>query len=88
MADIALSLPESIVGADLKAKQKRDDNYWTPTTKVGIGALAGATTVLLSPFLRLYWQAWTHSDITPEISAAITTILTFAIQYWVPDRKR
>ena len=87
MADIALSMPESMVGADRTAKPKRADNYWTPTTKVGIGALAGAATVLLSPFLRLYWQAWTHSDITPEISAAITTILTFAIQYWVPDKK-
>jgi H+/Cl- antiporter ClcA len=87
MADIALPMPDSLVGADSQTKQKRGDNHWTPTTKVGIGALAGAATILLSPFLKLYWRAWTQSDITPEVTAAITTLLTFAIQYLVPDRK-
>lgn len=79
MADIALSMPE--------ARPRKPHDYWTPTTKVSIGALAGATTILLTPFLKLYWNAWTHSDMTPEISAAITTILTFVIQWAVPDRK-
>jgi hypothetical protein len=87
MADIALPMPDSGVSDHSKGKPKRGNDYWTPTTKVSIGALAGATTVLLTPILKLHWSTWTQSDMTPEISAAITTILTFVLQYSVPDRK-
>jgi hypothetical protein len=89
MAAIAQSMPQSsIAGVESKARQKKGYAYWAPTAKVSIGALAGATTILLSAFLGPHWKAWTQQDMTPAIGAAITNILTFAIQYMVPDGRR
>jgi len=60
---------------------------WTPTVKVGVGALAGGLTVLIMTFLGPPWERWYHQAIPATFGAAITNILTFVIQYWVPDRK-
>lgn len=70
-----------------KASQTRGYDYWAPTAKVSAGVLAGAATVLLTAFLGPHWKSWTQQDMTPAVVTAITTILTFTIQYWVPDRK-
>jgi hypothetical protein len=89
MAAIAQPAPQiSIAGSYSKASLKKGYESWAPTAKVSIGALAGATTILLTAFLSPHWRTWTQNDMTPEIGAAIANILTFAIQYWVPDRKR
>lgn len=57
---------------------------WAPTAKVSVGALAGAATTLLIVILRA-------SDVkaidSPEVGCAITTLITFVMQYWVPERK-
>ena len=89
MAAIAQSVPQALVsGIESKSRQKKGYEYWAPTAKVSIGALAGAATILLTAFLSPHWRAWTQQDMTPAIGAAITNILTFAIQYMVPDRRR
>jgi len=64
--------------------QKKD---WAPTAKVSAGVLAGAATILITAFLSPHWRTWTQQDMTPAVGAALTNILTFAIQYFVPDRK-
>ena len=91
MAAIAQPVPQvSIAGAGAYSRpsQKKGYEYWAPTAKVSIGALAGAAAVLISAFLSPQWRTWTQNDMTPEIGAAIANILTFVIQYWVPDRKK
>lgn len=74
---------QQMVGSQRKG-QKKD---WAPTAKVSAGVLAGATTILLTAFLSPHWRNWTQQDMTPAIGAALTNILTFAIQYLVPERK-
>jgi len=57
---------------------------YLPTRKVGAGALAGAVSIVL---------VWTLNNlvltgptkITGEVASAITTILTFAVGYFVRD---
>jgi hypothetical protein len=89
MAAIAQSIPQvSVAGAQMKERKRKGYEYWAPTAKVSIGALAGAATILLSAFLGPHWRTWTQQDMTPEVGAAISSILTFVIQYWVPDRRR
>jgi hypothetical protein len=55
---------------------------WAPTAKVAVGALAGAVTLILV-------QAFGHYGfkLTPEAAGAVTTVITFAIQYMTPERK-
>lgn len=52
-----------------------------PTNKVFAGALAGAVAVIIA------WaaKAFGHTDMPPEIAAAVSTVLTFVVQYIVPD---
>ena len=57
---------------------------WAPTAKVSAGALGGAATTLLLVMLK---ANNVQAIDTPEVGAAITAILTFLIQYWVPERK-
>jgi len=57
---------------------------WAPTAKVSVGALAGAATTLVLVILRANNVKGIE---TPEIGAAITSLITFVIQYWVPERK-
>ena len=51
---------------------------WAPTAKVSVGVLAAAISTLILSF----WHAPTASQ-----GAALTTVITFVIQYWVPDSK-
>jgi hypothetical protein len=89
MATIAQpTLQTSVTLQQLKARQKRDYEYWAPTAKVSAGVLAGAATILITAFLAPHWKSWTQQDLTPGVITAITTIVTFAIQYCVPDRRR
>jgi hypothetical protein len=88
MAAIAQStLQPAITTLESKTRQRRDYN-WAPTAKVSAGILAGAATILISAFLGPHWKNWTQQDMTPAVGAAIANILTFVIQYWVPDRRR
>jgi hypothetical protein len=82
------TLPASIAAIQSKTRQRRNYDYWAPTAKVSAGVLAGAATILISAFLSPHWKNWTQQDMTPAVGAAIANILTFAIQYWVPDRGR
>jgi hypothetical protein len=56
---------------------------WAPTAKVSAGILAASVTSLLLPL----WKKLTHSDLEATQATAITTLITFTIQYFVPDRK-
>ena len=56
---------------------------WAPTAKVSAGILAASVTSLMVPF----WTQLTGHDITAPQAAAFTTVITFVIQYWVPERK-
>lgn len=56
---------------------------WAPTAKVSVGILAASVTSLLLPL----WKKLTHSDLEATQATALTTLITFTIQYFVPDRK-
>ncbi len=53
----------------------------TPTNKVLAGTAAGA----LSAIVAWGVKSLGHIDVPPEIAVAITTVVTFVVQYWVPD---
>jgi len=76
------------IAVQLKARQRKAYENWAPTAKVSAGVLAGAATILITAFLAPHWKTWTQQDMTPAVVTAITTIVTFAIQYWVPDRRK
>jgi hypothetical protein len=54
---------------------------WVPTTKVGTGVVAGSFTTLLLPVLKKVNLE------SPESLVAVTTLITFAMQYLIPERK-
>jgi hypothetical protein len=89
MAAITQPMLQTAIGVQQsKARVRRNYDDWAPTAKVSAGVLAGAATILISAFLGPHWKNWTQQDMTPAVGAAIANILTFAIQYWVPDRRR
>lgn len=51
-----------------------------PKRKVGAGALAGALSVLLVLIL-----SYANIEIPPAGAAALTTVITFIVSYWVSD---
>ena len=55
-----------------------------PTRKVGASALAGALSVVLVWVLNTFVLTG-PIKITGEVASAITTILAFAVGYFVPD---
>jgi hypothetical protein len=56
---------------------------WAPTAKVGTGVLAASVTTLVFSL----WKSKTGSDLgSAETAAAFTTLITFVIQYLVPER--
>lgn len=63
-------------------QQPGSTTNWAPTAKVSVGILAASLTTLLLPLLS---KANINPD--PAQAAALTTLITFAIQYMVPDRK-
>jgi len=54
---------------------------WAPTAKVSAGILAASIVALLLPLLKA------HISFEPAQAAALTTLVTFVIQYVVPERK-
>lgn len=52
-----------------------------PTRKVIAGALAGALSIVVAYCVKQF----THTDVPPEISAALQTIFTVVVMYAVPD---
>ncbi len=89
MAAIAQpALQTSVAALQSNVRHRKGYDYWAPTAKVSAGVLAGAATILISAFLSPHWKSWTQQDMTPAVGAAITNILTFVIQYCVPDRRR
>lgn len=54
---------------------------WAPTAKVSAGVLASAVTILIIEFVP-HASAW-----TPAAAGAITQLVTFVVQYMVPERK-
>jgi hypothetical protein len=56
---------------------------WAPTAKVSAGILAASITTLILPFLKKL----TGSDLSVSDGAALTTLITFVIQYLVPERQ-
>ena len=56
---------------------------WTPTAKVSVGILAASITTLLLPF----WKKLTNTDLEAAQATAITTLITFAIQYLTPENR-
>lgn len=55
---------------------------WAPTAKVSVGILAASMTTLLLPLLGK-----ANISLEPAQAAALTTLVTFAIQYMVPERR-
>jgi hypothetical protein len=55
---------------------------WAPTAKVAVGALAGAVTLILVQVFGHY-----GFKLSAEAGGAVTTVMTFIIQYMVPERK-
>jgi hypothetical protein len=70
-----------------RSKGKRRHGHWVPTAKVSAGALAGAATMLLTTILSPHWGNWTQHEMTPPAVTAISTIVTFFVQYLVPERR-
>jgi len=57
--------------------------FWgAPTAKVGTGALAGAITTIMVAMLKGHVN-WVNDA---AVVTAITSLLTFAVQYLVPER--
>lgn len=63
--------------------QSTSTKNWAPTAKVSVGVLAASVCTLLLPL----WKTVTGSDLEPPQAMAATTMITFAIQYIVPERK-
>jgi hypothetical protein len=55
---------------------------WAPTAKVAVGSLAGALTLISVQISSHY-----GFKLSAEAGGAITTIVTFVIQYLTPERK-
>jgi hypothetical protein len=56
---------------------------WAPTAKVSVGVLTAGLVTLLMPF----WKRMLGTDLSAAEGAALTSVLTFIVQYLVPDRK-
>jgi len=63
-------------------QQTGSTTNWAPTAKVSVGILAASLTTLLLPMLSK-----AHLNPDPAQAAALTTLITFVIQYLVPDRQ-
>ena len=61
----------------------QNGSSWAPTAKVSAGLLAASVTALLLPFFKKI----TGTDLNASDGAAITTVMTFLIQYIVPERE-
>ena len=55
----------------------------TPTRKVGAGVVAGAATVVLVYVLDQLWDV----QLTPEVAAAVTVLITFVASWFTPSKE-
>ena len=55
---------------------------WAPTAKVAVGALAGAVTLIIVQVCGHYGLKF-----SAEAGGAVTTVITFIIQYMTPERR-
>ncbi len=62
--------------------QPAQASSWAPTAKVAVGSLAAAVTLITVQILGHY-----GFKLSAEAGGAITSIVTFAIQYLTPERK-
>ena len=81
MAAAAPIVPQAVPPVAQPAAQAATS--WAPTAKVSAGVLAASVT----PLLLLLFKKMTGSDLSASQGAAVTTIVTFIIQYLVPERK-
>jgi hypothetical protein len=59
--------------------------FGAPTAKVGTGPLAGAIMTLGIVLIKAKWPNL-GQQLTAELGGAVTTMLTFILQYLVPER--
>ena len=78
----SVSALQSLVSTSPSAVSVKQSS-WAPTAKVCAGILAASVTSLLLPF----WTPLTGHDMSASQAAAFTTVITFVIQYFVPERK-
>lgn len=57
------------------------DNKYLPTRKVGSSAIGGAVASVVIWIITTY----TGAELSPEVAAAITTIVMALVAYLVPD---
>lgn len=69
--------------AETLPQQQVSTTNWAPTAKVSVGILAASLTTLLLPL----WTKVTKTNLDGPQAAAVTTMITFVIQYLVPERK-
>ena len=62
--------------------QSASTTNWAPTAKVSAGILAASITTMIFPLLKQ-----TQINMDAAQAAALTTLITFVIQYLVPERK-
>lgn len=55
-----------------------------PTRKVTVGAFTGALMVVIAWAIK----QWGHVDVPAEVAVAASGVLTFAVQYMVPDAEQ
>ena len=70
----------SAIAVDPVPQPEPSTTSWWPTAKVSAGVLASAVTILIFQFVP-HANTW-----TPAAAGAITQIVTFIVQYWVPER--
>jgi len=58
-------------------------NSAIPTNKVQAGILAGALAAIAAWALK----TWGHTEMPAEVGVALSTAITFVVQYFVPDSK-
>lgn len=77
MAATATAMAEKATAEKARAAKKTS---WAPTAKVSAGVLAGAVTVLVVQLVpgAEHWK--------PAVATALTQVITFVVQYMVPER--
>lgn len=69
------------MAASATALEEPTKTSWAPTAKVSAGVLASAVTILIVQFVPGA-DGW-----KPAVATAITQVVTFLVQYMVPERK-
>jgi len=73
---------QTLTSQQTSTSQPASTTNWAPTAKVSVGILAASFTTFLLPLLSKV-----HVNVEPAQAAALTTLVTFVIQYMVPERR-